>query len=72
MEKSSRAQSVYNIEVEDARCYYANGVLVSNCEAGQYADMFFERGFESVDRAKQRKEYLQQVQGGAGIYARRS
>jgi hypothetical protein len=42
------------------------------CEAGQYADMFFERGFESVDRAQQRKAYLQQVQSGAGIYSRRS
>jgi hypothetical protein len=34
--------------------------------------MFFERGFESVDRAQQRKAYLQQVQSGAGIYSRRS
>jgi hypothetical protein len=65
-------QTVYNIEVETAHCYYANGVLVSNCEAGQYADMFFERGFESADRAQQRKAYLQQVQSGAGIYSRRS
>ena len=71
-EPAAAPQTVYNIEVEDAHCYYANVCLVSNCEAGQYADMFFERGFESVDRAKQRKEYLQQVQGGAGIYARRS
>lgn len=72
VEKSNRVQNVYNIEVETAHCYYANGVLVSNCEAGQYADMFFERGFESVDRAQQRKAYLQQVQSGAGIYSRRS
>lgn len=65
-------RTVYNIEVETAHCYYANGVLVSNCEAGQYTDMFFERGFESVDRQQQRKAYLQQVQSGAGIYSRRS
>jgi hypothetical protein len=63
---------VYNIEVEDAHCYYANGVLVSNCEAGQYTDMYFERGFDAPDRAQQRKEYLQQARGNPGIYSRRS
>jgi hypothetical protein len=31
--------TVYNLEVADAHCYYAGGVLVSNCEAGQYALM---------------------------------
>lgn len=30
---------VFNIEVEDAHCYFANGSLVSNCEAGQYLVM---------------------------------
>lgn len=27
---------VYSIEVDDAHCYYANGLLVSNCDALQY------------------------------------
>ena len=27
---------VYNITVEEAHCYYANGVLVSNCDCLQY------------------------------------
>ena len=27
---------VYNITVDDAHCYYANGMLVSNCDALQY------------------------------------
>lgn len=31
----SRAR-VFNIEVEGAHAYYAGGLLVSNCEAGQY------------------------------------
>lgn len=26
-------ESVYNITVEDAHCYYADGILVSNCDA---------------------------------------
>lgn len=26
-------KEVYNIEVEDAHCYYANGILVGNCDA---------------------------------------
>lgn len=34
-EKLSRGL-VYNIEVDDAHCYYAQGVLVSNCEAEEY------------------------------------
>jgi hypothetical protein len=32
----SRRESVYNITVEDVHCYYAEGALVSNCDALQY------------------------------------
>jgi hypothetical protein len=28
---------VYNLTIEDAHCYYANGILVSNCDAHEYA-----------------------------------
>jgi hypothetical protein len=30
------AGRVFNLQVDVAHCYYAGGVLVSNCEAGQY------------------------------------
>ena len=29
-------QNVYNIEVEERHCYFANGILVSNCDAFRY------------------------------------
>ena len=35
------AKDVYNITVEDVGCYYANGILVSNCDC---ATMVIERG----------------------------
>ncbi len=35
-ENYSPKSSVYNITVAEAHCYYANGILVSNCEAGGY------------------------------------
>ncbi len=31
-----RQERVFNITVDKAHCYYANGVLVSNCDALQY------------------------------------
>jgi hypothetical protein len=39
----SHKADVYNLCVEDAHEYYANGVLVSNCDAMRYA-IFSERG----------------------------
>ncbi|KKK78966.1 hypothetical protein LCGC14_2838270, partial [marine sediment metagenome] len=38
-ESCSQYQKVYNITVVDAHCYYANGYLVSNCEALEYGLM---------------------------------
>ena len=32
----SGPEMVYDIEVEDDHCYYANGLLVSNCDAFRY------------------------------------
>ena len=32
-EKEQRIKAVYNITVEGAGCYYANGILVSNCDS---------------------------------------
>ena len=31
--KQKKLKAVYNITVEDAGCYYANGILVSNCDS---------------------------------------
>jgi hypothetical protein len=39
----SHKADVYNLYVEDTHEYYANGVLVSNCDAVRYA-IFSERG----------------------------
>lgn len=47
--------TVYALGVEGAHCYFANGILVSNCESGQYGDMYFERLEESPDDDKDRK-----------------
>jgi len=41
------------------------------CEAGQYADMYFERGVEGRVSERQRNEWLQQVNSQAGIYTMR-
>ena len=30
---------MFNIEAEEAHCYYVDGLLVSNCEAWQYLCM---------------------------------
>ena len=38
---TENAKDVYNITVEDVGCYYANGILVSNCDC---ATMVIERG----------------------------
>jgi len=38
---TENARDVYNITVEDVGCYYANGILVSNCDC---ATMVIERG----------------------------
>lgn len=32
-------ETVYNITVEEAHCYFAEGVLVSNCDALGYFNM---------------------------------
>lgn len=52
---SSQRQRVFNVEVEGAHCYFANGILVSNCESGQYGDMYFERLEGSPDDEKDRR-----------------
>lgn len=41
------------------------------CEANQYGDMYFEKGAESTDEKKQRKDWLDQVRSSAGSYTRR-
>ncbi|GAP37381.1 hypothetical protein ISF6_3236 [Piscinibacter sakaiensis] len=40
---------VFNLEVEQAHCYYAGGVLVSNCEAGQYLVLGAGEGSRMLD-----------------------
>jgi len=35
-------RKVYNLEIEDDGCYYANGVLVSNCDATAYQNQIAE------------------------------
>jgi hypothetical protein len=34
--KEEKKKSVYNLTIEDAHCYYANGILVGNCDSLQY------------------------------------
>jgi hypothetical protein len=43
-------QSVYNLSVEGAHSYYANGILVHNCDALSYIDQLAVTSyFEEVD-----------------------
>ena len=37
-------QSVYNLEIEEANCYYVNGILVHNCDAVQYISLYAKGG----------------------------
>ena len=34
--RNSHSERVFNVTVTEAHCYYAGGVLVSNCDALQY------------------------------------
>lgn len=69
---SDKEEIVYNIEVEEAHCYYANGILVSNCEAGQYGDMYFERGADTQAQSKEIQQMLLAQQRMAGAYSTRN
>lgn len=42
------------------------------CEAGQYGDMYFEKGIESIDAQKRREELIRNAQSSRGSYTRRS
>jgi hypothetical protein len=61
VEKSEPA-NVYNIAVEDAHCYYANGLLVSNCDCLQYVALTVNAGslFQEFVRRAGRKPGQQQ------------
>jgi len=37
--ETNRKKAVYNITVEDEHCYYANGILVANCDCLRYMVM---------------------------------
>jgi len=63
---------VYNIEVEEAHCYYANGILVSNCESGQYGDMYFERGHDATASKEIQALIAATHQRGLGAYSTRT
>lgn len=41
---SAGKESVYNLSVEGAECYFANGVLVHNCDTTIMALMRFRNG----------------------------
>jgi phage terminase large subunit-like protein len=45
-------EKVYDIEVEDAHCFYANGVLVGNCDALAYVQQVGSRPFSAKKEVK--------------------
>jgi hypothetical protein len=51
VEELGEKRTVYNIEVEDAHCYFANDVLVSNCEALGYGTIHFYNPNKGEPRA---------------------
>lgn len=63
MLSSHPTQKVYDIEVEDDHCYYANGILVSNSDAFRYLcaglDFIRRAGSDSGDTWKALRNYFQ-------------
>jgi hypothetical protein len=53
LRRLTRLTDVYNLTVEEAHCYYANGILVKNCDALQYPATLYDRprlGQQEMDR----------------------
>lgn len=46
MQPSGRREPVYNLTVAGDHEYFANGVLVSNCDALRYACLAIDRWFD--------------------------
>lgn len=42
---SMRSEKVYNIQVEDVNCYFANDILVGNCDALSYTQQLSKRPY---------------------------
>lgn len=60
-----RTAPVYNLSVEDG-CYYANGILVSNCDALRYVVSNVKRkpkDFVTDGERKFKKKYSETVNG---------
>ena len=56
---SQITQKVYDFEVEDDHCYYANGILVSNSDAFRYLSVSLIRAKTREDEEKEYKRHLQ-------------
>lgn len=56
---------IYSVEPE-------KNIYSHICEAGQYGDMYFEKGIESTDAKKQRDDLIRHSQIKSGSYTRRS
>jgi hypothetical protein len=50
--EASVPRPVFNLTVEGAHCYYANGVLVHNCDALSRGFHFLTEGAMVLDRFK--------------------
>jgi len=58
-----RNVTVYDIEVDGDNCYYANGILVSNCDAARYLAIVVSRGLNGDNRSMEdlNRKYLARV-----------
>lgn len=52
---TGKTKSVYNITVADHHCYYANGILVSNCDAMQTLAMGLSTYPQAMKKMKMRE-----------------
>ena len=57
-------QKVYDIEVDDDHCYYANGILVSNSDAWRYMALAERKGSKSTMTKEKLKEMRQKSKYG--------
>jgi len=58
--------TVYNIEVEEAHCYYVEGILVSNCDALQYAALGTQSNYTARVLRRERAYVHQEPVSAAG------
>jgi len=60
------SRPVYNLTIPDAGCFYANGILVSNCDSNRYISRMTRRGMTkrkpTVGEEKKQEDQYQRLE----------